>query len=126
MSKSCGAFRALEDVNMAVHENELVSVVGPNGAGKTTLVNLFTGLLSPTSGEVLFMGTISPALARSRSLIEAWRVLSADSDFSQINRGGNDRRGGCLPAEKRWRLVARLSATYRSSSASVRLPKYLD
>ena len=56
VSKSYGVFRALENVSMAVHENELVSVVGPNGAGKTTLVNLLTGLLSPSSGEVLFKG----------------------------------------------------------------------
>ncbi|MGA9084123.1 MAG: ATP-binding cassette domain-containing protein, partial [Pseudolabrys sp.] len=45
VSKSYGVFRALENVSMAVRENELVSVVGPNGAGKTTLVNLLTGLL---------------------------------------------------------------------------------
>ena len=37
VSKSYGAFRALEHVSMAVHQGELVSVVGPNGAGKTTL-----------------------------------------------------------------------------------------
>ena len=48
VSKSYGVFRALENVSMAVREDELVSVVGPNGAGKTTLVNLLTGLLSPT------------------------------------------------------------------------------
>ncbi|MFZ0065067.1 MAG: ATP-binding cassette domain-containing protein, partial [Pseudolabrys sp.] len=42
VSKSYGVFQALENVNMTVSENELVSVVGPNGAGKTTLVNLFT------------------------------------------------------------------------------------
>jgi branched-chain amino acid transport system ATP-binding protein len=69
VSKSYGAFQALENVNMSVHENELISVVGPNGAGKTTLVNLFTGLLSPTSGEVLFMG---------RNIAG----VPADSDFS--------------------------------------------
>ena len=56
VSKSYGVFRALEQVTMAVHEGELVSVVGPNGAGKTTLVNLLTGLLDPTAGEVFFMG----------------------------------------------------------------------
>ncbi|MFB9268046.1 ATP-binding cassette domain-containing protein [Bradyrhizobium erythrophlei] len=36
-----------------VAEDELVPVVGPNGAGKTTLVNLLTGLIVPTEGEVL-------------------------------------------------------------------------
>ena len=51
VSKSYGVFQALENVNMTVSENELVSVVGPNGAGKTTLVNLFTGLLSPTQAK---------------------------------------------------------------------------
>src|ERR1041385_71265 len=55
VSKSYGAFRALDDVSLSVHDGELVSVVGPNGAGKTTLVNLLTGLLEPTSGDVLFM-----------------------------------------------------------------------
>ena len=55
VSKSYGEFRALDQVTMAVREGELVSVVGPNGAGKTTLVNLLTGLLEPTAGEVLFM-----------------------------------------------------------------------
>ena len=56
VSKYYGAFRALEQVSMTLHQGELVSVVGPNGAGKTTLVNLLTGLLEPSSGEVLFMG----------------------------------------------------------------------
>ena len=52
---------------MTVHEGELVSVVGPNGAGKTTLVNLLTGLLEPTAGEVLLHGQeLSRALDRSR------------------------------------------------------------
>src|SRR5436190_17803118 len=67
VSKSYGAFLALEQVSMAVHEGELVSVVGPNGAGKTTLVNLLTGLLEPSSGEVLFMGkTRREEVARCR------------------------------------------------------------
>ena len=56
VSKHYGAFRALDDVTMAVAEGEFVSIVGPNGAGKTTLVNLLTGLLVPTKGEVLLQG----------------------------------------------------------------------
>src|SRR5262249_1316774 len=62
VSKAFGGFQALDDVSLAVHAGELVSVVGPNGAGKTTLVNLLTGLLAPTSGEVLFMGSDVAAL----------------------------------------------------------------
>jgi branched-chain amino acid transport system ATP-binding protein len=56
VSKSYGAFRALNDVSIAVAADELVAVVGPNGAGKTTLVNLLTGLMHPSAGDVLFMG----------------------------------------------------------------------
>ena len=56
VSKHYGAFRALDDVSIAVRAGEFVSIVGPNGAGKTTLVNLLTGLLVPTNGEVYFKG----------------------------------------------------------------------
>ena len=71
VSKAYGVFRALDKVSMAVHEDEFVSVVGPNGAGKTTLVNLLTGLLLPTEGEVLSWATTLPVSGRSRSPIAA-------------------------------------------------------
>src|SRR5439155_9030401 len=56
LGKRYGDFTALDGVNLAIAEGELVSIVGPNGAGKTTLVNLLTGLLPPTSGRVRFKG----------------------------------------------------------------------
>ena len=56
VGKAFGAFPALADVSIAIRADELVAVVGPNGAGKTTLVNLLTGLLRPTAGEILFRG----------------------------------------------------------------------
>src|SRR5262249_12033990 len=45
VSKCYGALRALEEINVVIRAEEVVSMVGPNGAGKTTLVNLLTGLL---------------------------------------------------------------------------------
>src|SRR5262249_56575946 len=82
VSKLYGEFRALDDVSMAVNAGELVSVVGPNGAGKTTLVNLLTGLLTPTSGDVWFAGRnvagVGPVeltehgLARAVQLVEVF------------------------------------------------------
>jgi branched-chain amino acid transport system ATP-binding protein len=56
VSKAFGAFKALCDISFSVSDGEFVSIVGPNGAGKTTLVNVVTGLLRPTSGEVRFLG----------------------------------------------------------------------
>src|SRR4051795_10185176 len=79
VSKFYGAFQALDNVNVAVSEGELVSVVGPNGAGKTTLVNLLTGLLEPTSGDVLFMGKniagIGPVLLADNGLARAFQLI---------------------------------------------------
>lgn len=56
VSKHYGAFCALNDVSLKFFENETVAIVGPNGAGKTTFVNVLTGLLKPTHGEVTFLG----------------------------------------------------------------------
>ena len=57
VSKHYGDYRALQEVNLSFSGGETVAVVGPNGAGKTTLVNVLTGLLKPTHGQVLFRGT---------------------------------------------------------------------
>lgn len=57
VSKHYGSYRALQEVNLSFNEDEMVAIVGPNGAGKTTLVNVLTGLLKPTHGDVMFRGT---------------------------------------------------------------------
>ncbi len=50
-----GGLRALDGVDIQVHEGEIVSVIGPNGAGKTTLFNAITASVE-ASGEILFEG----------------------------------------------------------------------
>lgn len=56
LSKSFGAFRALDNVDLSVRKGSLHAVIGPNGAGKTTFFNLLTGQLRPSSGRVLING----------------------------------------------------------------------
>ncbi len=53
VTKRFGGLTAVQDVNLVVRQNEIVSVIGPNGAGKTTVFNLITGIYRPTSGEIL-------------------------------------------------------------------------
>ncbi len=52
LSKSFGAFKANTDISVTFESGARHAIIGPNGAGKTTFINLLTGVLSPTAGEV--------------------------------------------------------------------------
>jgi branched-chain amino acid transport system ATP-binding protein len=56
LSVQFGGLTALDRVDFAVARGELRAVIGPNGAGKSTFFNCLTGVLRPTSGQVLFRG----------------------------------------------------------------------
>lgn len=49
-------FSAVSDINLRIEQNESVLIKGRSGAGKSTLMNLMSGLITPSSGEVLFRG----------------------------------------------------------------------
>ncbi len=49
-------FLALNDLNLSLTKGELRAVIGPNGAGKTTFLDVITGKVKPTKGEVFFKG----------------------------------------------------------------------
>ncbi len=51
-----GRIQALDSIDLAVNEGELVSLVGANGAGKTTLLKALSGILPTTAGSVSFDG----------------------------------------------------------------------
>ena len=50
--KKYGDFTAVNAVNLAIREGEILGLLGPNGAGKTTTISMITGLLKPTSGQI--------------------------------------------------------------------------
>ena len=50
---------AVDDVSFSIEQGEIVGYIGPNGAGKSTTVKMMSGILRPTSGEILING-ISP------------------------------------------------------------------
>ncbi|HSB67418.1 MAG TPA: ATP-binding cassette domain-containing protein, partial [Anaerolineales bacterium] len=56
VSKSFGEVKALENINFALGQNEIVGLLGDNGAGKSTLIKIITGYHQPTSGEIYFNG----------------------------------------------------------------------
>ena len=56
LTKEFDGFKAINNLNFTMAPGELRVVIGPNGAGKTTFLDLITGKVKPTTGQVLFKG----------------------------------------------------------------------
>lgn len=54
LTKNFDGLCANSNVNMEIHEGELIGLIGPNGAGKTTLFNMLTGVYVPSEGTIEF------------------------------------------------------------------------
>jgi len=58
LSPSYSLVRAVEEVSFQIERGELVGYIGPNGAGKSTTIKMLTGILVPTSGQVVVDGRV--------------------------------------------------------------------
>lgn len=56
LTKSYGAVKALDSLNLSVKQGEILVLLGPNGSGKTTLLHLLATVLKPTLGTASVMG----------------------------------------------------------------------
>jgi ABC-type branched-subunit amino acid transport system ATPase component len=54
--KNFGGVRAVHDLSFELEQGELLGLIGPNGSGKTTAVNLISGFVKPTEGEIVYRG----------------------------------------------------------------------
>jgi branched-chain amino acid transport system ATP-binding protein len=86
LSLSFGGVKSLTDINLDIHDKEILAIIGPNGAGKTCLLNCINGFYKPQHGEITFDGRritrIRPdkaarlGLARTFQNIELYTGLS--------------------------------------------------
>lgn len=60
--KTVDKFTALSDISFEISAGECVGIIGPNGSGKSTILKLIAGVMSPSSGNVLVHGKISPLI----------------------------------------------------------------
>ena len=80
LTKKFGGFVATDKVSLDVATGSRHALIGPNGAGKTTLINLLTGFLEPSAGQVLLEGHDVTALSQHE------RVKRGVARTFQINR----------------------------------------
>jgi putative spermidine/putrescine transport system ATP-binding protein len=72
VSKRYGAVRALDGIDLAVYEGELLSLLGPSGCGKTSTLNVVAGFVAPDVGRILLDGedvTGQPAWRRGLGVV---------------------------------------------------------
>lgn len=86
VNKRFGGMAAVSDVSLSVSAGEALAIIGPNGAGKTTFLNILSGLLSPSTGVIRFMGedisTVPPHARAQRGLGRTMQITSVFPDLS--------------------------------------------
>lgn len=103
LSKHFGAIQALTDVDLEVHEGEVVALVGDNGAGKSTLVKCVSGVHQPTAGTVELDGVElhlgSPGDARTLGIETVYQDLALVEELDVAGNfflGKEEFKGGLI------------------------------
>jgi len=88
LAKRFGGLLATNDVSFTLERGARQALIGPNGAGKTTFVNLLTGVLPPSAGQVLLAGADITALrpeARVRGgLVRTFQINQLFADLTPL------------------------------------------
>lgn len=127
-------FRALDGVTFALEPGEILGLVGPNGSGKTTLVNVVSGVLRASGGDVILRGRSIKDLP-SHQLVRRGinRTFQIPKPFGELTVRENvevslwDRENGRVPWEQILeRTELRPFAAVKASSLTAAQQKRLD
>ena len=72
--------KAVDNISVSIEQSEIVGYLGPNGAGKSTTIKMMTGVLEPTSGEILVGGNV-PYVNRTKNAQEIGVVFGQRSQL---------------------------------------------
>lgn len=100
---SFGGLRAVDDLNIAIKEGDIVALIGPNGAGKTTVFNMITGVYKPTNGQIFWRGqAITGASPNRIAALGIRRTFQTIRLFPGMTVFENVRAGCHLQARQSW------------------------
>ncbi len=119
ITKKFGDFTANDHINLDVRSREIHALLGENGAGKSTLMNMLSGLLEPTEGEIFLKGKSVKLDSPSKSanlgigmVHQHFMLVDAFSVTENIILGSEVTKGGMLDLKKASQEIKELSEKY--------------
>ena len=96
LTKTFGGLVAVNGVSLSVNAGEAFAVIGPNGAGKSTFLNLLSGLMSPTDGDIFLNDTsVTNSSAHGLRRLGMARTFQNGRLFQRLTVLENVMAGGC-------------------------------
>ena len=117
--KQFGDFKANDDINLTVRKGEIHALLGENGAGKSTLMNVLTGLLEPTEGQIKING--EPVSIDSPDKAAELNIGMVHQHFMLIDKftvaenimlGNEEHNAGFIDEETTAKKITKLSERY--------------
>jgi ABC-type branched-subunit amino acid transport system ATPase component len=103
VTKRFGGLLAVDDVSFALRKNEVLGLIGPNGSGKTTMLNLISGALRPSSGQIrLYDDEISVISASQIAIKGIARTFQIVRMLPAMTVLENVAAGGVFGHSRRW------------------------
>ena len=126
-TRDFGTVRAVDALDLAVHEGELLSLLGPSGCGKTTTLNLIAGFVAPSAGRVIVDGqdvTARPPHERGLGVVfQSYALFPHMSVFENVAFGLRERR---VAKSEIGRRVGEALALVRLQGQGERRPRQLS
>lgn len=89
LTRRFGGLIAVNNVSFTVRKSEIFGLIGPNGAGKTTLFNLITGLIQPSSGQLVYqneeISKLRPHRIAAKGIARTFQNIRLFGDLSALD-----------------------------------------
>jgi branched-chain amino acid transport system ATP-binding protein len=119
LTKHFGETHAVDQVDFAIGEGEVVALIGSNGAGKTSLVNLVSGLLQPDGGEIHFRGqdvTRQPVHARiAGGIARSFQIVNLFDELTVLDNVALAIFAREKATQRFWKLAAHEHAAWQEA-----------